>query len=147
MDCYVSQDMKRYNHLLSEMDAAYHDMSLKLGISDSAMIVLYTICNKGDRCQLQDICRLSGVSKQTINSAIRKLETEGMVVLQPVGTKQKMVCLTEKGKQLAQNTAVRMMKAENEILASWPKQDVSQYLELTERFLHEFKQKTQSMHP
>lgn len=76
MNPYISKEMKRYNHLMSEIEAAYHQMSLKLGISDSAMIILYTICDTGDCCLLQDICRRSGISKQTINSAIRKLEAE-----------------------------------------------------------------------
>ena len=39
----VSKVMKRYNYLLGELNAVYHEMSLKLGLSDSAMIILYTI--------------------------------------------------------------------------------------------------------
>ena len=99
------------------------------------MIILYTICNHGECCQLQEICRLSGVSKQTINSALRKLEAEGILFLEPAGAKNKNVCLTRKGKRLAERTAVRIMEAENELFASWPKDDVEQYLALTERFL------------
>lgn len=142
---YISNEIKRYNHLISEIDATYHQMSLKLGMSDSAMIVLYTICDSGDCCLLQDICRRSGISKQTINSAIRKLEAEGIIYLELIGTKNKNVCLTDKGKHLAQHTAVRMMEAENEIFASWSKEDVENYLSLTERFLNSLKEKTKCM--
>lgn len=130
---------------MSEIEAAYHQMSLKLGISDSAMIILYTICDTGDCCLLQDICRRSGISKQTINSAIRKLEAEGMIYLELIGAKNKNVCLTDKGKQLAQRTAIRMMEAENDIFASWKKEDVENYLALTERFLNSLKEKTKCM--
>ena len=35
-----SKVMKRFNYLLGEMDAVYHEMALKLGLSDSAMIIL-----------------------------------------------------------------------------------------------------------
>ena len=38
-----SKVMKRFNYLLGEMDAVYHEMALKLGLSDSAMIILYTV--------------------------------------------------------------------------------------------------------
>lgn len=145
MNPYISKEMKRYNHLMSEIEAAYHQMSLKLGISDSAMIILYTICDTGDCCLLQDICRRSGISKQTINSAIRKLEAEGMIYLELIGAKNKNVCLTDKGKQLAQRTAIRMMEAENDIFASWKKEDVENYLALTERFLNSLKEKTKCM--
>ena len=51
----ISNAMKRYNHLLSEPDAAYHEMSYALGLSDSAMIILYTICDNGDCCPLKEI--------------------------------------------------------------------------------------------
>ena len=145
MDILISKEMKRYNHLLSEIDSAYHEMSLKLGVSDSAMMVLYTICTNGDRCLLHEISRCSGVSKQTINSAVRNLERDGIVYLEPANAKSKMVYLTEKGKRLASGTALRMIEAENEIFASWPKEDVDKYLELTEQFLISFKEKSKYM--
>ena len=89
-----SKAIKRYNHLSGEIDAVYHEMSFKLGLSDSAMIVLYTICDRGSPCPLREICRCSGLSKQTVNSALRKLETEGAVYLKPVSARSKSVCLT-----------------------------------------------------
>ncbi|MGN0479704.1 MAG: MarR family winged helix-turn-helix transcriptional regulator [Hominenteromicrobium sp.] len=142
---YTSKDMKRFNYLISETEAAYHEMTRKLGISDSAMIVLYTICDNGGACLLKEICRRSGIRKQTINSAIRKLEAEEIVFLESADAKSKKVCLTEKGHRLAACTAMRMIQAENEILASWPKAEVEQYLDLTERFLTAFREKMREM--
>ena len=127
--------MKRYNYLLGELNAVYHEMSLKLGLSDSAMIILYTICDQGERCPLQDICRYSGLSKQTVNSALRKLEAERVLYLEAAGSRNKTVCLTEKG----------IMQAENEIYTSWPEQDVEKYLELTEHFLTALQEKAGQM--
>ena len=37
---FMTEDMKRYNHLTSETEAVYHEAALKLGLSDSAMLVL-----------------------------------------------------------------------------------------------------------
>lgn len=145
MNCSTSKEIKRYNHLIGEIDAVYHEMSLKLGVSDSVMTILYTICDHGDCCLLQEICRRSGVSKQTINSAIRKLEREGIVYLEPAGGKNKNVCLTETGKRLAGQTAAQIIDAENEIFASWPEEDVNRYLELTERFLGAIREKSKRM--
>ena len=141
----LSKDMKRFNYLISETDAAYHEMTKKLGLSDSAMIILYTICDNGGACLLKDICRRSGIQKQTINSAIRKLEAEGIVYLEAVDAKSKNVRLTEEGQQLAARTAMRMLRAENEILAGWSEADVAQYLRLTERFLVDFRKKMEEM--
>ena len=36
-------EIHRINYLTSEMEALYHQASLKLGITDSVSIVLYTI--------------------------------------------------------------------------------------------------------
>ncbi len=132
--------LKRYNHLVGEIDAVYHEASLKLGMSDSVSKILYTICNVGSSCLLHDICKQTGLSKQTVHSAIRNLEAKEMVTLELVGGKSKKVCLTEKGEIFAQKTARRLIDMENSILSSWPKEDVQTYLELTERFLVDLKE-------
>lgn len=141
----ISNEMRRYNYLLGEIEAEYHNMSLKLGLSDSAMKILYTICDNGDSCPLLEICRRNGLSKQTVNSAIRKLESENVVYLEPAGTKNKTVFLTENGKLLAQKTALRILEIENDILASWSGRDVEKYLELTEKFLTSLKEKADTL--
>lgn len=145
MEYNFSKVMRRYNHLLGETEAVYHEISLKLGLSDSAMCILYTICDSGTSCLLQEICRRSGLSKQTINSAIRKLEAEGIVCLEPAGPKNKNVCLTEKGMLVADQTAGRIIKAENEIFDSWSQEEVQNYLELMEKFLVELKSKAKEI--
>lgn len=145
MKAYSSKDMKRFNHLLGEIESVYHEMALRFGQSDSVMNILYTICDYGESCPLQEICRRSGISKQTINSGLRKLETEGIVYLEQAGARGKNVCLTEKGKELAENTAIRVIETENGILASWPKEDVEKYLELTEHFLVAIKEKAKEI--
>ena len=142
MDFHISGELKRYNHLITETDRAYHEASLRLGLSDSAMIILYTICEDGqERCPLKELCRRSGLSKQAVNSALRKLEGEEILSLEKAGGKNKNVRLTEKGKALADNTALRIMEAENEIFASWPREEVEKYLQLMEQYLISFREK------
>ena len=147
MENFPSKSMKRFHHLLGEMDAAYHEMSLKLGLPDSAMIVLYTICDNGECCLLQDICRRSGLSKQTVNSALRRLEADGILYLESAGSKAKKVCLTEFGKGFADQTAGQIIKAENEIFDSWSNEDVDKYLKLTEAFLAALREKAKELMP
>lgn len=129
-----SQPLKRCNYLLGEIDAVYHKLSQNLGISDSVFTVLYTICDLGDPCPLANICHSSGISKQTVNSALRKLEAEDIVYLKPDGHKTKIVCLTEKGRALADRTAGKIIAMENDIFSSWNRKDVDRYLELLERY-------------
>ena len=147
MKGYASKEMRRFNYLIVETDAVYHEAALKLGLSDSALQILYTVCDYdgGDACPLQEISRLTGISKQTINSAIRKLEKEGMIYLEQTGTRGKRLCLTQEGKRLAEGTVVKLIEAENDILSAWPREDVDKYLELTEKFLRALREKTENL--
>ena len=94
MEFFVDAQMKRFNLLTKEIDITYHDAALKLGMSDSAMVILYTVCSYGGECLLSDMT--SGVSKQTINSALRKLEADGVVRSEVFEGRKKKVYLTEK---------------------------------------------------
>ena len=141
----ILKKLKRYNYLIGETEATYHEISLKLGLSDSVMKILYAICDNGKSCLLQEICRSSGMSKQTVNSAIRKLENEGIVYLENVGQKAKNVCLTESGKELVQKTALRVIEIENSIFESWREEDVEFYLRLTEQYLVDLKRKIEEL--
>ena len=109
MERITSEGMRRFNHLVSETDAAYHEAALKMGMSDSIMQIMYILCDKGGDCPLGEICRLSGISKQTINSALRKLEEEGIVYLEGMDGKKKRACLTEEGKRTAERTVVKLI--------------------------------------
>lgn len=145
MEGFTTAEMKRFNYLMSETDAAYHEAALKLGMSDSVMQIFYIICNAGDSCLLSDICKLSGTSKQTINSALRRLEAEGTIYLENVSGKKKRVCLTDSGKKLAESTVVRLIEIENSILDSWSKEEVERYLRLTGKYLKEFREKIKEL--
>ena len=143
MKNYMTEEIRRFNHLTGEIEALYHQAALKLGFSDSAMQILYTICNVGDRCLLSDICKLSGTSKQTINSAVRVLEKDGIVYLEALDGKKKVICLTERGKATVEATIARLIAIENQIFASWTELEREEYLRLTKAYMIAFKEKVE----
>ncbi len=136
---------KRLNYLHSEIDALYHASSLKLGISDSVSIVMYAICDLGDGCMLSDIYKSSGVSKQTVNSAIRSLEAEGVLRLEQADGRSKRVHLTEKGREFERNTAERLLQAELDAFDDWPEDEIGALISLTEKYLHSFRAEIEKM--
>lgn len=83
--------LQRINWLISETDSLYHQASLKIGLSDSASRILYALYTRGGSCLLSDIYKDSGISKQTVNSALRKLEKEGVIRLEQYHGKAKKV--------------------------------------------------------
>lgn len=145
MSDVVSKSLKRLNHIISETDALYHEASFRLGISDSVCMILYSICTIGKSCPLNQIVKSTGLSKQTVNSALRRLEKEGIVYLEAVDGRSKNVCLTEKGMHLASETAGKIIEIENEILDSWSQKDMVRYFELSEKFLECLKKKVRTL--
>lgn len=141
----ISNKLRQYNNLYTEITAVYHDLAVKLGITDSAATILYILCTFGGSYPLGEICRRSGMSKQTANSAIRKLEQQGMVYLQAIDGRAKRVCLTPAGEKCAGETVMRIMKAEDEVYGSWSEEELETYLALTERFLTQLKEKAEHL--
>ena len=138
-------EVKRINYLHSEINNVFHEMSQQMGLSDSVSYILYTICNFGDSCLLTDIISMTGIPKQTANSALRKLESEGILRVEAVDCRRKRVILTEQGLILARRTAGEMIRMENEIFASWTEAERNLYLDLTRRYLTQLKEKAKEL--
>ncbi len=132
---YQSKQLRRFNRLVGETDAAYHEIAQRLGLSDSAFQILYTLYDEGGACPLREVCAYSGLTKQTVNSALRKLEREGRVVTASSDARHKTVALTPEGAALAERTVAQVIAIENDILGSWPEEALEKYLRLTEAYL------------
>lgn len=130
----INEKIKRINYLAKELDVIYHQTARKFGMSDSVLTVLYMIYEKGDGCLLHDICCESGISKQTINSAMRKLENEDVLYLEQDKGKKKRVFLTEKGKGYIENTVVRLYEAECRVLSAWTEDEFKLYMKFMKRY-------------
>lgn len=132
---HQSKQLRRFNRLIGETDALYHELAQRLGLSDSAFQILYTLHVEGGACPLRDICDFSGLTKQTVNSALRKLEAEGSVTTASSGARHKTVVLTPEGTELAERTVAQVIAVENDVLGSWPPDELERYLRLTEDYL------------
>ena len=137
-------EMMKINSLIGEIDAVYHEAAVKLGISDSAMVILYLLSANGGVCAVSKLGKF-GLSKQTANSALRKLETEGVITLESAGGLRKNARLTENGKKLAKKTALRVIKIENEIFDSWNEDEINKYLELNQKYLDLLREKVKKI--
>ena len=135
--------MRKINYLSSETQALYHLASLKLGISDSISIVLYSIYDSGDSCLLSDVYKKSGISKQTVHSAVRNLEADGILFLEQQTGRSKRIVLTKKGRMYIQQTAARLFEAEIKAFDSWTEQEIETYIRLMEKYKACFRQQVE----
>ncbi len=145
MKTKICSIMHRINYLNAELDALYHQASLKLGLTDSASIVLYTIYDNGEDCLLSDIYKQSGVSKQTVNSAIRNLEKKHIIYLEQHSGRAKKVILTDTGKEYVQKTIVRLFDAETAAFASWTEEEINAHIGFMEKYIHSFQEQVEKL--
>ena len=132
--------VSQLNAVISEINGVYRDLAQHFGLSNSELDILYTALYQGGSCTLRQICLLTGMSKQTLNSALRKMEQEGLLTLEAVDGKQKKVCLTPAGKELAARTAGVELDIEVSILDSWSPEEAELFLRLNERYLQGLRQ-------
>ena len=146
MNEHIFDKIHQLKYLTTEMDVLYHQASFKIGIADSAMRVLYTIHDNGESCLLSDIYKGSGISKQTVNSAIRKLENDQILYLEQYKGKTKKVILTDKGKEYILKTAARLYEAESKAFESWSENEIDMHIRLMEKYVDSFRTQVQELH-
>ena len=142
----MSPELLQFNDLHSEMSAAYHEAARKMGLSESAMIILYTICQVGEPCPLTTVYRLSGTSKQTISSSLHRLTEDGLVLPKSQG-RRKLLTLTPSGAALASRTVLRLIAIEEEIFREWSPEERGIYLKLTRQYLDSLKRRIEEIAP
>ena len=91
-----------------------------------------------------DIVKATGLSKQTLNSAIRKLEKEGIIILEKLNEKSKKIVMTDKGQVLIEQKMKPLVDMEDRVLASWTEEDRRKYLELIEKFKVQFEKEVKA---
>ena len=79
------------------------------------------------------------ISKQTVNSSLRNLESEGLVYLEKTSGRSKNVHLTEEGRRFAERTVKIIRDEENAVFDRWSEEERKIYFELTERYIEEMK--------
>ena len=135
----------QYTYLAGEINALYHEAALKMGISDSVQNILYVLCEKDGRCLQSEICKLTGISRQTINSALRNLKKDEIVCLEQGSGRNTVVCLTEKGKAFAAEKIEPLFAMENKIWNEWTPEEQQAYLTLTKKYRDALKKYMQTM--
>jgi DNA-binding transcriptional ArsR family regulator len=73
-----------YNQLLKECDTIYHTAAVNSGLSDCAFWILYTVQDTEHIYTQSEICDNSSLPRQTVNSALKKLEKDGYLTLQRI---------------------------------------------------------------
>lgn len=106
--------MAEFNSLWLEQNEIYRRAAKNFGISESVFWILYSLTEAGGTLRQSAISAIICQSKQTTNSALKKLESDGMITMcESTSRRCKDVTLTEKGREAAERTAARIIIAEH----------------------------------
>lgn len=134
---------QEFNLLYKEMNDLYHEYAVSKQLSDSAQMVLYTICELGDGCLQKDICDRCFLTKQTVHSAVRKLEKDGYLTLTAGKGRDMHLSLTPAGKALTETAVFPLTEAEYRTMEALSAQEQAELLRLTRKYMevlrHELK--------
>ncbi|WP_434311005.1 MarR family winged helix-turn-helix transcriptional regulator [Hominifimenecus sp. rT4P-3] len=127
--------LSEYNRIFKENDDLYRSAAKSLGLSDCAFWILYALReDKGELTQ-SALCESTYLPKQTINSALKKLEQDGCIELKEMRDRRsKKVCLTPKGIQLAEKTVDRVIAAEQDAFAGLAAEEIERFLQLYRKY-------------
>ena len=142
---YAGKELQKYNRQYREFDEFSGDLlPAASGLSESAFWILYVICEQGEGCLQRDICRAVCVSKQTIHSAIRKLEKRrGYLYMKSGHGRDKHIFLTERGSVLAEEKIQPVMEMENAAFDALGETESRRLLELTEQYFQALVKQTE----
>ncbi len=131
----IKEVMSLIDEQRKEQDAVYHNVAVKFGLSDTALMILYFASDHVSTVTQQEVCNACFVPKQTVNTAIAGLVQKGFVELEVIpGTRnKKKILLTEKGWELAACTADRLREAEIRAYGRLSAEELQSFLDMTRR--------------
>lgn len=134
MDAISQQMLLAFNAAMKHVDDVCRRAVRQYGLSECAFWILYTLRVERPYTQA-GLCEFLHEPKQTVNSALKKLEAEGFLVLSAGDDQRsKRVRLTEKGEQLARTCADRVAEAEARAIGSMSPDDRVALIRLTELY-------------
>ena len=120
------------NEAWKENANIYRQMAKQMNLTDMAMWALYTLRVEPGEMTQSRMSEFLHEPKQTINSALKKMEADGLITLQSGSNRRtKTIQLTAAGEAL--ETADRVAETEQQALAQFSEEESDQLFSLLRR--------------
>lgn len=134
--------LREYNRLFRKYDSVWHEFAVALELSDSALSILYRICEEEDGCLQRDLCNSISLTKQTVHSSVQKLREQGLLALDKGKGRELRVHLTPLGQAFAREKILPLIELENGVFRELGPEDSRLLLRLTARYLAVFQERS-----
>ena len=121
--------------IYKEEQQLYHDYALSCGMSSTTIWLLYALSEQSGPVTQAYISSEWCISKQTLNSCLKQLQSGEYVELKPSeeNRKNKMINVTEKGTQLIKDTALILVELENQALQEFSVEECELLVKLSSK--------------
>lgn len=134
MDLHLTARLETYNAAWKETDSIYRQMAKTMNLSESTLQILYTLRVEPGEITQSHMCDFLHEPKQTVNSALKKMEADRLITLQSGANRRtKTIHLTDAGLALARKTADRVAETEQQALAQFSEEEANQLFSLMRR--------------
>lgn len=148
MDAGMARANREYNNLFRLGNELYHNVAVKMGMSDSAFDILYALDDLGDGCLQKDVCATAGMTKQTVSTSVHKLERAGVVELRIERGRGTHLYLTQAGRALVEERIRPMVAAEEAAFADMAPRERIELLRLSRAYLEHLRERADALpHP
>ncbi|MBC2857122.1 MarR family transcriptional regulator [Cetobacterium sp. 2A] len=129
----IREQLIKLNRLYKKGNDRYYETALKLGISNSALMIFYGLYYAGRSCTQKELCDTWHLKKQTLHSALNQLIKSGDVYTESLSknSRIKSIVLTEKGRDLYEKSTVSFLQAEERAFERLTLEERNMLLELT----------------
>jgi DNA-binding MarR family transcriptional regulator len=141
MSKIIEDQLIQLCQIYKENEEIYHELATYFGLSDSALWLLYSLHEATVPFTQAEICSTWSISKQTLHSALKGLETNGYIKMESSvhNLKTKQIILTPTGKTLVHKTVGRIVEAEKLALGGLSEDERTLLVSLSQRHLEFFK--------
>lgn len=128
---------REFDKLYRKSDQLYHNLARGCGLSDSAYWLLYAIYARGNEASLRDLCEAYCLSKQTLNSTLRTLESKGYVETSfcEGSRKAKRVAFTPAGRAFVAAKIVPASQAERRAFEALAPEEQDEMMRLIDKYV------------
>lgn len=136
----MSKRLFEYNSIIKENDDIYRQIARQFGFSECTFWILYSLREDNICLTQRKLCSMLSQPKQTVNSALKKLEADGYLKLcSGEDRRHKLIQLTEKGEALARKTLDKVMTLENRTFDTFTEEEQVQFLQLFRKYTDNLK--------
>ena len=146
-DNKLLERVKRFEQINRKMDGLYHEESTLAGVPDCTGMILYALSIADSPITQKEICEEISMPKQTVNSALKKLENEGIIeFFHKNDRRYKDIHLTEEGKAFSEKTAGVLIQTLCNAFSDLTDSEQLEFLRLYEKLALSFEDEISKQH-